>query len=67
MIDDAWVERVKNSLPEMPQVKRRRYLEEYGLNHKEVNIIPVSYTHLTRFEAKLLSRMIATTLGADKY
>lgn len=39
VIDDAWVERVKNSLPEMPQVKRRRYLEEYGLNHKEVNII----------------------------
>ncbi len=39
VIDDAWVERVKNSLPEMPQVKRRRYLEEYGLNHKEVDII----------------------------
>ncbi len=31
VIDDAWFNEVKASLPELPEVKRARYIEEFGL------------------------------------
>lgn len=39
VISDEWVDRVKAELPELPTVKKRRYLQEFGLNEKEVAII----------------------------
>ncbi len=39
IIDEPWIARVKSMLPEMPTVKRRRYLTEFGLTDKEADII----------------------------
>lgn len=38
-IDDLWIDRIKTSLPEMPNEKRERYLNEYLLSEYETNII----------------------------
>ena len=32
VIDDAWMERIRLSLPELPEVKRARYISELGLS-----------------------------------
>lgn len=32
VIDDAWMERIRASLPELPEVKRARYIDELGLS-----------------------------------
>ena len=34
-VDEAWRERLRASLPELPHVRRRRYEEEYGIGAKE--------------------------------
>ncbi|HVN72740.1 MAG TPA: Asp-tRNA(Asn)/Glu-tRNA(Gln) amidotransferase subunit GatB [Desulfomonilia bacterium] len=31
IVDDAWVERIADTLPELPAAKRRRFIEQYGL------------------------------------
>ena len=31
VIDDEWFDRIKNSLPELPEVKLEKYINEYGL------------------------------------
>lgn len=34
-VDQAWVERVRASLPELPQAKIRRFVKDYGLSEAE--------------------------------
>ena len=31
IVEDAWVERIKNTIPELPAAKRQRFMELYGL------------------------------------
>ena len=31
-IDETWVEQIRADLPELPAVKRARFISEYGLN-----------------------------------
>lgn len=38
-IDDAWIERIKKSLPELPAQKFDRYCKDYGLSAYEAEII----------------------------
>lgn len=35
VVDGAWRERVRATIPELPAERRRRYVEEYGLSAKE--------------------------------
>jgi len=39
IVRDEQIERLRNSLPEMPKVKKDRFLSQYGLTEKEVEII----------------------------
>jgi len=39
IVRDEQIERLRNSLPEMPKVKKNRFLSQYGLTEKEVDII----------------------------
>lgn len=38
-IDDAWLARIKSSIPELAHQKRERYARDYGLSEFEVSVI----------------------------
>ncbi|WP_062309842.1 Asp-tRNA(Asn)/Glu-tRNA(Gln) amidotransferase subunit GatB [Alicyclobacillus sendaiensis] len=38
-IDDAWLERIRASLPELPSAKRRRYVDELGLPPYDAGVL----------------------------
>ncbi|HHV51137.1 MAG TPA: Asp-tRNA(Asn)/Glu-tRNA(Gln) amidotransferase subunit GatB [Clostridiales bacterium] len=50
VIDSEWVERVKNSLPELPDEKKRRYVEELGLPDYDAAFITASRKLADYFE-----------------
>ena len=39
VIDDAWIERIKAQLPELPLVREARYVNELGLNVKDARAL----------------------------
>src|SRR5690606_31891924 len=36
VLEQAWIDEIKASLPELPDDKRRRFMSEYGLDRKSV-------------------------------
>ncbi|MBI5781641.1 MAG: Asp-tRNA(Asn)/Glu-tRNA(Gln) amidotransferase subunit GatB [Rhodocyclales bacterium] len=42
VIDRAWIEEVRASLPELPQALRRRLVEEHGLTRYDANLLTAS-------------------------
>lgn len=51
VVDDAWVERIRAELPELPDVKKARYLGEYGITDYEASIIVANKDMARFFEA----------------
>lgn len=49
-IDDEWIERVRQSLPELPEAKKARYMSEYKLPEYDVDIITGSKDLVKIFE-----------------
>jgi aspartyl-tRNA(Asn)/glutamyl-tRNA(Gln) amidotransferase subunit B len=47
-IDEAWKERVRADIPELPDARRRRYIEEYGLSDYDANLLTAS-KHIADF------------------
>ncbi len=41
-LSDEYIEQIQNNLPELPESRKRRYLEEYHLTEKDANIISSS-------------------------
>ena len=41
-LSDEYIENIKNSLPELPESRKQRYLTEYHLSEKDANIITSS-------------------------
>lgn len=39
VIDDTWVERMRQELPELPNAKKARYVADYGLPEYDANLI----------------------------
>ncbi len=39
VIDEAWIERVKASLPELPDAKKKRFIETYGLTPYDARVL----------------------------
>ncbi|MCM8711427.1 Asp-tRNA(Asn)/Glu-tRNA(Gln) amidotransferase subunit GatB [Clostridium sp. SYSU_GA19001] len=58
IIAEEQIERIKNSLPEMPAQKQERFLKQYGLSEKEASII-VDDKALSHFYEEVL------TIGAN--
>ncbi len=52
-ISDEWIERVKSALPELPEAKKARYIEEYKLPEYDVDIITGSKFLVDIFEKAL--------------
>ncbi len=41
-LSEEYIENIKNTLPELPETRKERYLQEYGLSEKDANIITSS-------------------------
>ena len=50
VIDDAWYDEIKSSLPEFPEVKRERYISEYGLSEYDAEQLTKSIALCECFE-----------------
>jgi len=69
-IDEEWIERVRAELPELPDVRRRRFMEKLGLPEYDAEILTSSRELADYFEqalavypnAKKLSNFIGTEL-----
>jgi aspartyl-tRNA(Asn)/glutamyl-tRNA(Gln) amidotransferase subunit B len=51
VIDREWIERVKNSLPEMPEEKRARFMGEYNLPEYDAGVLCADKNLADYFEA----------------
>jgi aspartyl-tRNA(Asn)/glutamyl-tRNA(Gln) amidotransferase subunit B len=58
VIDDAWIERIRSALPELPEAKRRRYVGVYGLPPQDAVSLSATTTLALPFEG-------AVQAGAD--
>lgn len=50
-IDDAWLERVRASIPELPRAKRRRFADELGLEAYDVGVLTQTPARADYYEA----------------
>lgn len=41
-IDDEWLERVRQSIPELPDARKKRYVEQLGLNDYDASVLVVN-------------------------
>ena len=39
VLDNTWVNKIRVSIPELPAAKQKRFLEEYGLNEYDSNVL----------------------------
>ena len=56
VIDPAWVEEVRDRLPELPQARRARFVEQYGLPLYDASLLTSSKTTAGFFESVLSVR-----------
>ncbi|RSK25780.1 Asp-tRNA(Asn)/Glu-tRNA(Gln) amidotransferase subunit GatB [Bacillus sp. HMF5848] len=50
-IDDEWRERIRAEIPELPDVRRKRYIEELGLPAYDASILTITKESADFFEA----------------
>lgn len=53
-LSEEYIENIKNSLPELPESRKKRYIEEYNLSEKDANIITGSKYLSDLFEGAIL-------------
>ncbi|HML40491.1 MAG TPA: Asp-tRNA(Asn)/Glu-tRNA(Gln) amidotransferase subunit GatB [Bellilinea sp.] len=53
MVAPEWIERVRASLPELPQAKKQRFAEQYGLNKADAELLVGDLSVTEYFEAAL--------------
>ncbi len=51
VLDDALIESVRATLPELPDAKRRRFMDQYGLGREEAGLLTASRETADYFEA----------------
>ena len=50
VIDDGWIEKIKNSLPELPDARKERYVSDFGLPEYDAAFITASRKLADYFE-----------------
>jgi aspartyl-tRNA(Asn)/glutamyl-tRNA(Gln) amidotransferase subunit B len=70
-LEQAWIEGIRSSLPELPDDKRRRLMEEYGLSQYDAVVLISEQAKADYFEAaakgrdaKLVSNWVTNELSA---
>ncbi len=53
-IDAAWIARVRETLPELPDAMRRRFVEDFGLSHYDAGVLTASHDLAQYFRALML-------------
>lgn len=53
VIDDAWLERVRSEIPELPDARKQRYIEELGLTPYDAHVLTLSKDMANFFEATI--------------
>ncbi|MFF2755011.1 Asp-tRNA(Asn)/Glu-tRNA(Gln) amidotransferase subunit GatB [Psychrobacillus sp. NPDC058041] len=53
VIDDAWLERVRAEIPELPDARKQRYIEELGLSPYDAHVLTLSKDMANFFEATI--------------
>ncbi|SDO31171.1 aspartyl/glutamyl-tRNA(Asn/Gln) amidotransferase subunit B [Psychrobacillus sp. OK028] len=53
VIDDAWLERVRAEIPELPDARKQRYIEELGLSAYDAHVLTLSKDMANFFEATI--------------
>lgn len=61
-IDDEWIERVRGTIPELPEQKRARYMAELGLTSHDAGVLTGSQALATYFEEAVRE---LSSAGAD--
>ncbi|NOR10024.1 MAG: Asp-tRNA(Asn)/Glu-tRNA(Gln) amidotransferase subunit GatB [Desulfovibrionaceae bacterium] len=63
VIDKEWVARIKDSMPELPDSKKERFISECGLGEEDASILTTSRELADYFEAALAGYSNAKKLG----
>ena len=68
-LDAAWVEEIKNALPELPDAKQTRLSSQYGLSHYDAGVLVIEAGRAAYFEkaaegrdAKLVANIVTNEL-----
>jgi aspartyl-tRNA(Asn)/glutamyl-tRNA(Gln) amidotransferase subunit B len=49
-VDQKWIDEIKSSLPELPDIKRKRFISEYGLPEYDADILTSEKSNAEFFE-----------------
>ncbi len=50
VIDDAWIKRVRSAIPELPEARRQRFIEKYGLPEYDAGVLTSSKAFADYYE-----------------
>jgi len=64
-ISDAWLDEVKAGLPELPQQKKARFIEQYGLKVDDADVLTSSPSQANYFEALVAATSADAKLAAN--
>ena len=56
VLDPAWIKRIQDSLPELPDDKRRRLMSQYGLSAYDAGVLIIEGARADFFEAAVKGR-----------
>ena len=51
VVDEKWQAEIRRALPELPEMRRQRMVEEYGISEYDAQVLTVSKTLADQFEA----------------
>lgn len=52
-LDNAWIEQIQDSLPELPEARKNRYAVEYGLSAYDINVL-IANKELSEFYEEIM-------------
>ncbi|MEN6626957.1 MAG: Asp-tRNA(Asn)/Glu-tRNA(Gln) amidotransferase subunit GatB [Candidatus Sumerlaeia bacterium] len=52
-IDDAWLEKIRAEIPELPEARRRRFIEKFGLSEYDAGVLTANKDLADYYEAAL--------------
>lgn len=63
-LDLNWVKKIQESIPEMPKVRKQRYIEQYGLSEYDANVL-VQTKELSEFFEEVLQHTSHIKMAAN--
>lgn len=63
-IDEAWKQKIRESLPELPDARKQRYIEEYGLSDYDAGIL-TSQKEISDFFDQTVSQKVKPKAAAN--